>query len=74
MVGMNRQEHLAWCKERAREHLATGDLSQAVNSMISDLTKHKGTEHYAATLGKEGLTYAMRGDRLQVEQWIEGFN
>jgi hypothetical protein len=34
---MTRAEHLNWCKQRALEYVATGDLSQAVASMTSDL-------------------------------------
>jgi hypothetical protein len=35
-----REEHLAWCKQRALELLADGDRAGAVASMISDLQKH----------------------------------
>ena len=38
-----RAEHLAWCKRRAMEYVDAGDLSNAVASMGSDLSKHPET-------------------------------
>lgn len=37
---MTREEHLEWCKERAREYLAQGDVVNGIASMLSDLNKH----------------------------------
>jgi len=34
---------MAWCKERANEYLAHGDVSNGVTSMLSDLDKHPET-------------------------------
>jgi hypothetical protein len=40
---MTLDEHLAWCKRRANEYIATGDVRQAVTSMMIDLEKHPDT-------------------------------
>lgn len=40
---MTRSEHIAWAKERAREHLKAGDLVQAFASFVSDMSKHPET-------------------------------
>src|SRR5713226_8470617 len=37
---MTRDEHVEWCKKRAREYLDKGDLENAIASMISDMNKH----------------------------------
>ncbi len=69
MNGMTRQEHLEWCKKRAMEYVDAGDCTNAVNSMISDLTKHPETDgHCGSALGLFAKT---PGD---VRKWIEGFN
>jgi hypothetical protein len=38
-----RDEHLEWCKERARVYLDRGELLDAVTSMGSDLDQHPET-------------------------------
>ena len=72
---MNRDEHLAWCKERALEIVEAGDLRGAWASMSSDLGKHKGTAgHSAIILG----TMLFLGGHLdtaeEMRKFIEGFN
>lgn len=69
---MTRSEHIRWCKQRAREHITRGDLSQAVASMISDLGKHPETAGFLF-LSAIGLNAAARGDRREVESFINGF-
>lgn len=46
---LNRAEHLAWCKERALEYVESGDLCQALSSMLSDLSKHDETRDWQAS-------------------------
>lgn len=74
---MTRQEHLDWCKKRAMEYVATGDLLEAVTSMMSDLTKHPETAKssgVALALGLLAMQQAQSGDRAGVVRYIQGFN
>jgi hypothetical protein len=72
-----RDEHLEWCKARAREYFDAGDLVNAVTSMGSDLEKHPETTiaHRPALQGLIilGGMYAMSGDAEAVHRWIEGW-
>lgn len=67
-----RDEHLEWCKERAFEYVAEGDLLNAVTSMGSDLDKHPelGCNPF---LLMTGAMRAQEGDVRGVRDWIEGF-
>jgi hypothetical protein len=69
---MTRDEHLEWCKQRAREYLDAGDLLNAVTSMGSDLDKHPelGCNPY---LLMTGALAAQSGAVSDVRRWIEGF-
>ncbi len=40
---MTREEHLEWCKVRAREFLDRGEYGPAITSMMMDLKKHSDT-------------------------------
>jgi hypothetical protein len=70
---MNRAEHVRWCKERAREYLRAGDLTNAVASMLSDLGKHPETVGLGETIRMLGLMAAASGNRREVERFVEGF-
>ena len=71
---MTRDEHLAWCKRRALEYVATGDLTHAVASMASDLKTHLDTDNPAlAGLVMIGMMYVTDGDKAAVQRWIERF-
>ncbi len=72
-----RAEHLTWCKGRALEYVAAGDLHNAVSSMTSDLNKHP------ATAGDPSLkAHRLRGMGLllekepadQIRAWITAFD
>jgi hypothetical protein len=67
-----REEHLEWCKERAREYLAAGDLSNAVASMASDMRGHPecGVNEF---LLAAGMIHVMNFDEREVRRWVEGF-
>jgi hypothetical protein len=67
-----REEHLEWCKQRAREYLQHGDVKNAVTSMLSDLGKHPQTKpnHHLALLG---LLYIKDDDVRGASRFIEGF-
>lgn len=70
---MTREEHLEWCKVRAREYLERGDLANAVASMGSDLSKHPDTAKVPAQLHVIGMMDAISGSQERVRLWIEGF-
>ena len=72
-----RKEHLAFCKQRAMEYVASGNLLEAVTSMMSDLRKHPETADTGQTLAALGLfacQQAQSGDREGVIRYIQGFN
>lgn len=68
-----REDHLEWCKQRAREYLARNDLMNAVTSMLSDLQKHSSTAFKPGTLDLLGMHAIMSGDPQTVQRFIEGF-
>lgn len=70
---MSREEHLAWCKARAHEYIETGDVQQAVTSMMSDLQKHDDTKTIAPEVLALGFSAILSGDREQVRRYIDGF-
>jgi hypothetical protein len=72
---MNRQSHLEWCKKRAHEYLAKGDIQNAVTSMLSDLSKHPETEGSShGIFAQLGMMAVMSGDRREAARFIDGFN
>jgi hypothetical protein len=71
-----REEHLEWCKQRAREYLDAGDLANAVASMGSDIDKHPETRLTGAAMGTLVYVAMLRiteGDVRGVREWVEGF-
>ncbi|HWF03424.1 MAG TPA: hypothetical protein VHA06_07045 [Candidatus Angelobacter sp.] len=75
---MTRDEHLAWCKERALEYVAAGELQNAMVSMLSDLKKHPELEDHPGGMLGVGLAM-LPGSKLlryphEMRKWIEGFN
>jgi len=70
---MSREEHLAWCKERALEYVTAGELADAVASMGSDLGKHPETQA-DPYLMMIGMRHVIDGDYAAVRRWIEGFH
>jgi hypothetical protein len=72
---MTRDERLEWCKQRAREYLAQGDLTNAVASMISDMNqKYPGLPPCPLELAMIGIMTAAQADQTGVSAWVEGFN
>jgi hypothetical protein len=69
-----REQHLAWCKQRAREYLDRGDVQNAVASMMSDLEKHPETAVTNPVLSMLGLNAAASGRIEEARRYIEGFN
>lgn len=72
---MTREQHLKWCKDRALRYLEDGDLTNAVASMGSDLSKHAGTHSLVENpyLMLLGMQHVLNYDEGGVRQWIEGF-
>jgi len=67
-----REEHLEFCKVRAREYLAVGDVKNAITSMLSDLDKHPETG--AGPMAMYGMQLIMSGcETDQARKFIEGF-
>ena len=71
---MTREEHIEWCKERAREYLDKGDAPNAIASMISDLDKHTETKIAAQMLGPVGVMEAAIGGLEGAKRFVEGSN
>jgi hypothetical protein len=70
---VTRDEHLEWCKQRAREYLQRGELANAVASMLSDLGTHPEMKPCPPELGMVGILFAASNDRTAVSRFIEGF-
>jgi len=68
---MDRQEHLAWCKQRANEYLDNGDVSGAFASFTSDITKHPETQPLVRVLS---LGFAHMDSPADMRHFIDGFN
>jgi len=72
---MTRDEHLAWCKTRALQILDSGDMVEAMASMLSDLGKWEKPLYDRETLNLLSMDAMMfRKTHDQMRNWIEGFN
>ena len=76
---MSRDEHLAWCKERALAELESTEdqdraILRALASMASDLRKHPETANHPA-IGIVALEFFCGGvpTRKKATEYIEGF-
>jgi hypothetical protein len=65
----DRAAHLAWAKPRALEYVDRGEWSNAIASMISDLSKHRELQRHPGIL----LVMAC-SDAETTRHWIEEFN
>ena len=70
---MTREQHLAWCRERAHEYVEIGQIQQAITSMMSDLQKHDETMGLTLEQAKHGMEVMMAGDREQARRFIDSF-
>ena len=71
---MTREEHMAWCKQRALAYLPD-DPMQALTSMMSDLDTHPETRSH--TGHKLTIALMMLGKLrtpAEARKHIEGFN
>lgn len=71
---MDRQSHLEWCKKRAHEYLARGDVQNAVTSMLSDMNKHPETALKSPALSMLGMLAIQSGSASEARRFIDGFN
>ena len=72
---MTREEHVAWCKQRANEYIERGEPVEAFTSMASDLGKHPETaEHPGLEIGMMMLVSGLMKTPGQVREFINGFN
>ena len=74
--GASPEEYTRWAAKRALELLEQGNLKQAVDSMVSDLSKdHTAPEAQKRMIGMMGLS--LRNDpelnEQKVREFIEGF-
>ena len=74
---MDRAEHLAWCKERAREYADQGDGASCIASLRSDLGKHEDTARSCQVVDALMLPLALAGhldNPRELRKFVEGFN
>ncbi len=72
---MDRAEHLQWCKLRALGYVDSGDISNAVACMCSDLSKHPETANHAGIqLGSMLMFGGQMNTPEDARKWIDGFN
>ena len=72
--GKGRKEHIAWCKNRAKEYVEIGDFPNAVWGMLSDLSLHPEAKDYKASKRVLGAATLEKNEREGVLNFIEGFN
>jgi hypothetical protein len=70
--GVTRADHVRWCKQRALAILDSGDVREALTSMLSDLGKHDETRGLAATIGLLYLQAFMQNSASAARTFIEG--
>ena len=74
MADLTRNEHVAWCKQRALKYLP-GDPEGAFASMSSDLGKHPDTEgHIGIRFGRALMMNGFLSGPDKMREWIVGFN
>ena len=74
-LGKSREEHLAWCKQRAHDELNyNGSPADAVASMISDLGKHPETREALRFAGMLAMTVRDRKSAIAypISRWLIG--
>ena len=72
---VTREEHIAWCKERAFEYLDLGQVANAWGSFVSDMQKHPETRsHDGLMLGSQLFVGGHLSSVSEMRHFIEGFN
>jgi hypothetical protein len=70
---MTREEHVAWCKERALAYLPA-QPQEGITSMLSDMSKHPDTKPVVEAMAGIALFEMMNGTPASARSFIEGFN
>jgi hypothetical protein len=66
-------EHIEWCKVHARQYLREGDVTNAITSMLSDLSKHPETKGIAEKMTMLAMFYMVNHDLQGARDFVEGF-
>lgn len=70
-----REEHLAWCKQRALEYIDKGDINEGIASMMSDMNKHDETRSPALQqLAAMMLLTGQLNSVHEARKFINGYN
>jgi len=74
-MGITREEHLKWCKERALAYVEAGEFENAFASMVSDLNKHPETaNHSGAEIGLMLMMGGHLASAQKMREFINGFH
>ena len=74
-MNTTRSEHLKRCKKKALEYIHSGDISQSIISMMSDLRDHPETKNHAGIeLAMGMLMGGLLKTTSEAERFIESFN
>ena len=69
-----REEHLEWCKQRAREYCDRGDSASALTLMFSDLGEHPETaNHIGIKLGLMLIAAGNSSNKSAVLRHVNGY-
>lgn len=69
------RDHLEWASNRALAYFDRGEGGHAVNSFLSDVTKHEGTSWIFSAPGALLILQAgVKGTREEFQQAMLGFN
>jgi len=68
-----REEHIEFCKMRAREYLDRGQIKEGVTSMMSDLNKHEDTRSAGKSMAMLGMLCMMQNDMAGARRFVDGF-
>ena len=72
---ITREEHLDWCKQRAREYCESGDAINALMLMFSDLGEHPETaNHVGIKLGLMLIAVGNANNKAAVVRHINCYN
>lgn len=71
---MTREEHIDWCKGRARKYLDAGNAQDAIMSMASDYGKHPETEAASKMTAFLSMAALTKGTVEAARRFVEGFN
>jgi hypothetical protein len=71
---MTKTEHINWCIDRAEFYLDRNELTEAIASFISDMTKHEDTIERIMIFVESELLFAHTNTVSEFRRWIKGFN